>query len=238
MVSLSEVSLPGALRRVVAPPGVLPREALRRAMPLVAFPEALPLVGRLLAVSLPGEWRQVVWLLAAQEWAAWLPGDVLFQGSQPPGPRFSAPNPQARPVLRPLEGEPRAAAPSEALLLVLLQVAPRIWVRLRWAQPHRGEWALLAGALVVWLQEVLPLVELPYQVQLVSPPQVPPHPESPRRGRRVGLLVALPRQVLVAQPIQESPPPVQQPQGLLASPLQVEQQRAKRQAVGSSPQGW
>lgn len=54
-----------ALRRVVAPPGVLPREALRRAMPLVAFPGALPLVGRLLAVSLPGEWRQVVWPLAA-----------------------------------------------------------------------------------------------------------------------------------------------------------------------------
>lgn len=171
MVLLSEVSLPVALRRVVAPPGVLPREALRRAMPLVAFPEALLLVGRLLAVSLPGEWRQVVWPLAAQEWAAWLPGDVLFQGSQPPGPRFSAPNPQARPVLRPLEGEPRAAVPSEALLLVLLQVASQIRVWLRRAQPHRGEWALLAGALVVWFQEVLPLVELPYQVQLVSPPQ-------------------------------------------------------------------
>lgn len=227
MVLLSAVSLPVALRRAVAPPGVLPREALRRAMPLVAFPEALPLVGRLLVVALPGEWRQVVWPLAAQEWAAWLPGDVLFQGSQPPGPRFSAPNPQARPVrpvLRPLEGEPRAAVPSEALLLVLLQVASQIRVRLRRAQPHRGEWALLAGALVVWLQEVLPLVELPYQVQLVSPPQVPP-----RRGQQAGLLVALPHL--------ESPPPVQQPQGLLASPLQVGQQRAKHQAAGSSPQG-
>lgn len=222
-----------ALRRAVAPPGVLPREALRRAVPLVAFPEALPLVGRLLAVSLPGEWRQVVWPLAAQEWAAWLPGDVLFQGSQPPGPRFSAPNPQARPVrpvLRPLEGEPRAAVPSEALLLVLLQVASQIRVRLRRAQPHRGEWALLAGALVVWLPEVLLLVELPYQVQLVLQPQVPPCPESPRRGQQAGLLVA--------QPIPESPPPVQQPQGLLASPIQVGQQRAKHQAVGSSPQGW
>jgi len=103
-------------------------------------------------------------------------------------------------------------------------VASQIRVRLRQAQPHRGEWALLAGALVVWLPEVLPLVELPYQVQLVSPSQAQPHPESPRRGRQAGLLVALPRQVLVAQPIQESPPPVQQPQGLLASPLQVGQQ--------------
>ena len=236
MVLLSEVSLPVALRRAVAPPGVLPREALRRAMPLVAFPEALPLVGRLLAVAPPGEQgerRQVVWLLAAQEQVAWLPGDVLFQGSQPPGPRFSAPNPQARPVrpvLRPLEGEPRAAVPSEALLLVLLQVASQIRVRLRRAQPHRGEWALLAGALVVWLPEVLLLVELPYQVQLVSQPQAQSHLESPRRGQQAGLLVA--------QPIQESPPPVQQPQGLLASPLQVGQQRAKHQAVGSSPQGW
>ena len=88
MVSPSVVSLPVALRRAVVPPGVLPREALRRAMPLVAFPEALPLVGRLLVVAPPGEWRQV----------AWLPGDVLFQGSQPLGPRLSAPNPQARQV--------------------------------------------------------------------------------------------------------------------------------------------
>ena len=86
---------------------------------------------------------------------------------------------------------------------------------------------MLNGALVVWLPEVLPLVELPYQVQLVSPPPV----------QQAGLLVALPRQVLVAQPIQESPPPVQQLQGLLASPLQVGQQRAKHQAAGSSPQG-
>ena len=78
MVSPSVVSLPVALRRAVVPPGVLPREALRRAMPLVAFPEALPLVGRLLVVAPPG--------------------DVLFQGSQPLGPWFSAPNPQARQV--------------------------------------------------------------------------------------------------------------------------------------------
>lgn len=98
MVSPSEVLLPVALRRAVVPPGVLPREALRRAMPLVAFPEALPLVGRLLVVAPPGEWRQVVWPLAAWEQVVWLPGDVLFQGSQPLGPRFSAPNPQARQV--------------------------------------------------------------------------------------------------------------------------------------------
>ena len=101
IVSPPAVSLPVALRRAVSPPGVLPREALRRAMQLVAFPGALPLVGRLLVVSSPGElgeWRQVVWPLAAWEQVAWLPGDVLFQGSQPLGPRFSAPNPQARQV--------------------------------------------------------------------------------------------------------------------------------------------
>ena len=126
-------------------------------------------------------------------------------------------------MLRPLEGEPRAAVPSEASLSVLPQVAPRIRAR-----PHRGEWVLLAGALVVWLPEVLPLVELPYQVQLVSPPQAQPHSESPRRGRQAGLLVALPRR--------ESPPPVHQPQGLLASLPQVGQQQAKHQAAGSSPQ--
>ena len=121
-------------------------------------------------------------------------------------------------MLRPLEGEPRAAVPSEASLSVLLQVEPRIRAR-----PHRGEWVLLVGALVVWLPEVLPLVELPYQVQLVSPPQAQPRPESPR-------------QLLMAQPRQESPPPVQQPQGLLASPPQVGQQQAKHQVAGSSPQ--
>ena len=83
---------------VVSPPGVLPREALRRAMPLVAFPGALPLVGWLLVVAPPGEWRQVVWPLAAWEQVAGRLGDVPFQGSQPLGPRFSAPNPQARQV--------------------------------------------------------------------------------------------------------------------------------------------
>ena len=88
MVSPSVVSLPVALRRAVVPPGVLPREALRRAMPLASTQGALPLVGRLLVVAPPGEWRQVVWL----------PGDVLLQGSQPLGPWFSAPNPQARQV--------------------------------------------------------------------------------------------------------------------------------------------
>ena len=89
---------------------------------------------------------------------------------------------------------------------------------------------MLAGALVVWLPEVLPLVELPRQVQLVSQLQAPPHPESPCRGRQAWLLVALPlealllvalpRQVLVAQPIRESQPPVLRA-GLLASPPQV-----------------
>ena len=132
-------------------------------------------------------------------------------------------------MLRPLEGEPRAAVPSEASLSALLQVAPQIRVWLRRAQPYWGAWVLLAGALVVWLPEVLLLVELPYQVQLVSPPQAQSHPESPRRGQQAGLLVAQPRQ--------ESPPPVQQLQGLPASPLQVGQQQAKHQAAGSSPQG-
>ena len=113
-------------------------------------------------------------------------------------------------MLRPLEGEPRAAVPSEASLLVLPQVAPRIRAQLR-----RGEWVLSAGPSVVWPPEASPLVGslcqvLPRQVQLVSPPQAQTHPESP--------------------------PPVQQPQGLLASPPQVGQQQAKHQAAGSSPQ--
>ena len=68
--------------------------------------------------------------------------------------------------------------PSEVLLSALPpQVAPQIQVLLRQAQQYRGEWVLLAGALVVWLPEVLPLVELPRQVQLVSLPQEPLHPE-------------------------------------------------------------
>ena len=125
--------------------------------------------------------------------------------------------------------------PSEVLLSASPQVAPRIQVLLLRARLHRGEWVLLAGALVVWPPEVLPLVELSYQVLLVSPPQAQPHPESPRRGRLAGLLVVLPlealllvalprqvlpRQVLVAQPIRESQPPVLRA-GLLASPPQV-----------------
>ena len=128
--------------------------------------------------------------------------------------------------------------PSEVLLSASPQVAPRIQVLLLRARLHRGEWVLLAGALVVWPPEVLPLVELSYQVLLVSPPQAQPHPESPRRGRLAGLLVALPPEALplVAQPIRESQPPVSQPLGLLASPPQVGQQQEKRQAVGSSPQ--
>ena len=90
-------------------------------------------------------------------------------------------------MLRLLEGEPQGVALSgvplsEASFSVLLQVASQIRVRLRRAQPHRGEWVLLAGALVVWPPEVLPLVGslrqvLPLQVQLVSLPQEPLHPE-------------------------------------------------------------
>ena len=184
---------------------------------------------------------------------AWRREDVLFQGSQPPGPRFSAPNPQVwqawqEPWL--LGVEPQEVAllgvpPLEALLSVLPQVALRIQVLLRRARPHRGEWVLSTDPLVALplevsplvgpLCQVLPLVELPYQVQLVSQLQAPPHPESPCRGRQAGLLVALPlealllvalprqvlpRQVLVAQPIRESQPPVLRA-GLLASPPQV-----------------
>ena len=69
---------------------------------------------------------------------------------------------------------------------------------------------LPAGPQVVWPPEVLPLVAPPRQV--------------------------LPRQALVAPPIRESPPPVPQPLGLLASPPQVGQQQAKHQAVESAPQ--
>jgi len=127
--------------------------------------------------------------------------------------------------------------PSEVLLSALPQVAPQIRALLCRAQQYRGEWVLPAGPQVVWPPEASPLVGSLHQVLLVSLPQAQPHPESPRRGWQAGLLVALPRQVLVAQPIQESPPPVQQPQALLASPLQVGQQQAKHQAVGSSAQG-
>ena len=84
--------------------------------------------------------------------------------------------------------EPRGVPPSEVLLSVLLQVAPQIRALLRRAQPHRGEWVLLAGPQVVWPLEASLLVgslhpESPHQVQLVSLPQEPLHPESPRRGR-------------------------------------------------------
>lgn len=90
-----------------------------------------------------------------------------------------------------------------------------------------------AGPPAVWPPEVLPLVGLLHQVLLVSLPQAQPHPESPRRVRPAGLLVALFPEVLplVAQPIQESAP-----LGLLASPPQVGQQQAKHQAVESAPQ--
>ena len=179
---------------------------------------------------------------------AWRREDVPFQGSQPPGPRFSAPNPQVwqawqEPWL--LGGEPQEVArsgvpPSEALLSAPPQVGPRIQMLLLRARPHRGEWALSAGPSVVWPLDASPLVGslcqvLPRQVQLVSLPQAPPHPESPRRGRQAVLLgvppaeasplvalprQVLPRQVLVAQPIRESQPPVLRA-GLLASPPQV-----------------
>lgn len=122
---------------------------------------------------------------------------------------------------------------------------------LRRAQQHQGEWVLPTCP-----PEALPLVGslrqvLLHPVLLVSLPQAQPHPESLRRVRPAGLLVALPpeasplvgslrqvllHQVLVAQPIRESPPPVPQPLGLLASPPQVGQQQEKCQAVESSPQ--
>lgn len=136
--------------------------------------------------------------------------------------------------------------PSEVLLSALPQVAPQIRALLCRAQQYRGEWVLPAGP-----PEVLPLVGLLHQVLLVSLPQAQPHPESPRRVRPAGLLVALPpevlllvasprqvlpRQALVVPSIRESPPPVPQPLGLLASPPQVGQQQEKRQAVESSPQ--
>ena len=183
-------------------------------------------------------WEQVVWRL----------GDVPFQGSQPPGPRFSASNPQARPVRQELwllGGEPQEVARSGVPLLEVLlsappQVGPRIQVLLLRARPHRGEWVLSTDPLVALPPEASPLVGplcqvLPRQVQLVLQFQAPPHPESPRRGRQAGLLVALPpealllvapprqvlpRQVLVAQPIRESQPPVLRA-GLLASPPQA-----------------
>lgn len=143
-------------------------------------------------------------------------------------------------MLRPLEGEPRGVArsgvpPSEVLLSASPQVAPRIQVLLLRARLHWGEWVLPAGPPEVWPPEVLLLVGSPRQVQLVSLPQAQPHPESPRRGRQAGLLVALPleasplvgplcqvlpRQVLVAQPIRESQPPVLRA-WLLASPPQA-----------------
>lgn len=123
--------------------------------------------------------------------------------------------------------------PSEVLLSASPQVELRIQVLLRWAQQHLGEWVLPAGPQVVWPPEASPLVGSLHQVLLVSLPQAQPHPESPRRVRPAGLLVALFPEVLplVAQPIQESAP-----LGLLASPPQVGQQQEKRQAVGPSPQ--
>ena len=139
--------------------------------------------------------------------------DVPFQGSQPPGPRFSAPNPQVRPVrqvLWLLGVEPQEVAPSGVLLSALPQVAPQIRALLCRAQQYRGEWVLPAGPQVVWPPEVLPLVGSLRQV--------------------------LPRQALVVPSIRESPPPVPQPLGLLASPPQVGQQQEKCQAVESSPQ--
>ena len=141
--------------------------------------------------------------------------------------------------------------PSEVLLSASPQVELRIQVLLRRAQQHLGEWVLPAGPQVVWPPEASPLVGSLHQVLLVSLPQAQPHPESPRRVRPAGLLVALPpealllvasprqvlpRQALVVPSIRESPPPVPQPLGLLASPPQVGQQQEKRQAVGPSSQ--
>ena len=187
--------------------------------------------------------------------------DVPSPGSWPPGPLSSAPNPQVRQELWLLGVEPQGVAPSgvppsEALLSVSQQVGPRILVLLRRAQPHQGEGVLPAGPQVVWPPEASPLVGslrqvLLHPVLLVLLPQAQSHPESPRRVQPAGLLVALlpevlplvasprqvlPRQALVVPSILESPPPVPQPLGLLASPPQVGQQQEKRQAVGPSPQ--
>ena len=128
--------------------------------------------------------------------------------------------------------------PSEVLLSALPQVAPQIRALLCRAQQYRGEWVLPAGPQVVWPPEASPLVGSLHQVLLVSLPQAQPHLESPRRVRPAGLLVALPPEalLLVVPSIRESPPPVPQPLGLLASPPQVGQQQEKRQAVESSPQ--
>ena len=82
----------------------------------------------------------------------------------------------------------------EVLLSALPQVAPRIQVLLLRARPHRGEWVLSTDPLVALPPEASPLVGPLCQV--------------------------LPRQVLVAQPIRESQPPVLRA-GLLASPPQV-----------------
>lgn len=115
--------------------------------------------------------------------------------------------------------------PSEVLLSASPQVELRIQVLLRRAQQHLGEWVLPAGPQVVWPPEASPLVGSLHQVLLVSLPQAQPHPESPRRVRPAGLLVALPPEalLLVVPSIRESPP-------------QVGQQQEKRQAVGPSPQ--
>ena len=108
---------------------------------------------------------------------------------------------------------------------------------LRRAQQHQGEWVLPTCP-----PEALPLVGslrqvLLHQVLLVSLLQAQPHPESPRRVRPAGLLVALPPEVLplVVPSIRASPPPVLRA-WLLASPPQVGQQQAKHQAVESAPQ--
>ena len=134
---------------------------------------------------------------------AWPQVDVPFRGSWPPGPLTSAPNPQVRPELWLLGVEPQGVAPSgvppsEALLSALPQVAPQIRALLCRAQQYRGEWVLPASPQVVWPPEALLLVASPRQV--------------------------LPRQALVVPSIRESPPPVPQPLGLLASPPQVGQQ--------------
>ena len=73
--------------------------------------------------------------------------DVPFPGSRLPGPPFSVPNPQVRPVRqepRLLGVEPQGVAlsgvpPSEALLSASLQVGPQIQVLLRPAQQYLGE---------------------------------------------------------------------------------------------------
>ena len=81
-----------------------------------------------------------------------------------------------------------------------------------------------------------PQVELRIQVLLRRAQQHLGEWVLPAGPLEVLPLVGPLRQALVVPSIRESPPPVPQPLGLLASPPQVGQQQEKCQAVESSPQ--